>query len=200
MFTIIRTMTAAALVLTLGGSVGYAQTTVTTGTDTPPISDAKFVEQATAAGLAEVEAGKLAAQKASNPDVKTFAEAMVRDHEKANAELTKIAGERGFPARGSKGGTPMSAEEGMAQKSQKTLSNLSGQDFDREYMTTQVKDHTDAVKLYEAQAAVSKDEQLRAFATAQLPALKQHLERAQTIAKPLTSNETAGGAAGTAKQ
>jgi putative membrane protein len=200
MFTNIRTMTALALVLTFGGSVGYAQTTVTTGADTPPISDASFVEQATAAGKAEVESGKLAAQKATNPDVKAFAEAMVRDHEKANADLTKIAGERGFPARGSKGGTPLSAEEGSAQQSSRTLANLSGQEFDREYMVTQVKDHTEAVKLYEAQAAVSKDEQLRAFATAQLPALKQHLERAQAIADPLVNNETASGATGTPKR
>jgi putative membrane protein len=185
MLTKISAMTAIALVLTLGGSVGYAQTSVTIGTDSPPISDGKFVEEATAAGIAEVESSTLAAQKASNPDVKAFAEAMVRDHEKSNADLTRIAGERGFPSRGSKGGTPLSAEQSTAQQSQKTLANLSGQEFDREYMANQVKEHMEAVKLYEAQAAASKDEQLRTFATAQLPALKQHLERAQKIAEPL---------------
>ena len=185
MFSKNSTLSAVALVLAFGSSTGFAQTSVTTGTDSPPISDAKFVEEATVSGMAEVESSKLAAQKASNPDVKAFAEAMVRDHEKSNADLTRIAGERGFPSKGSKGGTPLSAGKSDAQQSQKSLANLSGQEFDHEYMASQVKDHTEAVKLYEAQAAASKDEQLRAFATAQLPALKQHLEQAQKVAGPL---------------
>jgi len=185
MFTKNSTISAVALVLAFGSSAGHAQTSVTIGTDSPPISDAKFVEEATLSGMAEVESSKLAAQKASNADVKAFAETMVRDHEKSNAELTRIAGERGFPSKGSKGGTPLSAGKNDAQQSRKTLTDPSSQDFDREYMASQVKDHEEAVKLYEAQAAASKDEQLRTFATAQLPALKQHLEQAQKIADPL---------------
>lgn len=192
----IRVTTAAAfcaLVLAFCGSASQAQTTVTTGADTPAISDAKFVEEATAAGMAEVEAGKLAASKADGSDVKAFAESMVRDHEKANAELLRIAEEQGFPPGGSKGGTPLSAEQAAAQQQESNLSNLSGQEFDREYMAGQVKSHVEAVRLYEAQAAVSEDDRLRAFATQQLPVLRQHLEKAQSIAEPLLGNETASG-------
>lgn len=186
----------ASILLTIGASLGHAQTPVTTKGDAPPISDPKFVEQATAAGLAEVESGRIAVQKATSPDVKAFAEDMIRDHEKANADLRKLAEAGGFPTEGSKGSPPATGEQGAARQSARSLAELSGARFDREYMMTQVKDHDEAVRLYEAQAANSRDEQLRGFATAQLPILKHHLERARTIADPLAGGEAASGSTG----
>jgi putative membrane protein len=196
-------LTASVLMASIGAasfcsSLAHAQTgaPVTTKADAPPISDPKFIEQATAAGKAEVEAGKIAAQKATNPDVKSFAQEMIRDHEKANAELAKLADKSGAPPTGSKGSPPLDAAGAAGKQSAQSLSGLSGAQFDREYMITQVKDHEEAVKLYETQAASSKDEQLRNFATAQLPVLKQHLERAHAIADPLVSSEASSGTAG----
>ncbi|WP_158045310.1 DUF4142 domain-containing protein [Skermanella pratensis] len=183
--------------LAMGVSLAHGQTPVTTRADSPPISDPKFVEQATAAGLAEVEVSKIAAQKATSPDVKAFAQEMVRDHETANAELKKIAEASGFPTEGSKGSPPTTGEQGAALQPAQSLETLSGAEFDREYMVMQVKDHDDAVKLYEAQAANSQDDELRGFATAQLPALKRHLERARAIADPLIGSEAATGTTGT---
>ena len=49
-----------------------------------------FVKEAGIGGMAEVELSKLA-QKSENADVKSFADRMVRDHTKANQELTTIA-------------------------------------------------------------------------------------------------------------
>jgi len=185
--------------MSVGVPFAHAQTgaPVTTKADAPPISDPKFVEQATASGKAEVETSKIAAQKATNPDVKAFAQEMIRDHEKANAELAKLADKSGLPSTGSKGSPPLNAAASAGQQSGQSLSNLSGPQFDREYMVTQVKDHDEAVKLYEAQAASSQDEQLRSFATAQLPTLKRHLERARTIADSVGSSEAASGTTGT---
>jgi putative membrane protein len=42
-------------------------------------------------GMAEVQLGKLAAEKATNPDVKQFGQRMVDDHGKANDELKTAA-------------------------------------------------------------------------------------------------------------
>ena len=50
-------------------------------------ADTKFVQEAAVGGMAEVALGKLAATKATNPDVKQFAQRMIDDHSKANAEL-----------------------------------------------------------------------------------------------------------------
>ena len=58
-------------------------------------TDAKFVHEAAIGGMAEVSLGKLAAEKATNPDVKQFGQRMVDDHSKANDELKTYASQKG---------------------------------------------------------------------------------------------------------
>ena len=55
-----------------------------------PSADRKFLTEAAQGGLAEIELGKLAVEKASNPDVKAFGHHMMEDHGKANEELGKL--------------------------------------------------------------------------------------------------------------
>src|SRR5262245_25410643 len=50
-----------------------------------------FVDQASAASMAEVETGKLALEKGTNPKVKEFARMMVDDHTAANQQLKALA-------------------------------------------------------------------------------------------------------------
>ncbi len=50
---------------------------------------------AASGGLYEVEAGKLATQKASSEDVKKFGQRMADDHSKANDELMQLADMKG---------------------------------------------------------------------------------------------------------
>lgn len=68
--------------------------TVALGADA--ISAADFTKKAGEAGVAEVEMGKLGAAKASNADVKAFAQKMVADHTKANKELAAVAKAKGL--------------------------------------------------------------------------------------------------------
>ncbi len=49
--------------------------------------DAVFAVKAAQGNMAEIKMGELAAQKASNADVKAFGQQMVTDHTKANDEL-----------------------------------------------------------------------------------------------------------------
>ena len=59
-----------------------------------PAADMDFVNQATAAGMAEVDLGKLGAEKATDQSVKQFAQRMVDDHSKANDQLIKILADK----------------------------------------------------------------------------------------------------------
>src|SRR3569832_1564497 len=59
-------------------------------------TDQNFVKKAAQGGMAEVELGKLATQKASSDDVKKFGQRMVDDHTKANDQLKQIAGSKGI--------------------------------------------------------------------------------------------------------
>jgi len=58
-------------------------------------ADKKFVRDAAQGGMAEVELGKLATEKASSDDVKKFGQRMVDDHSKANEELKQVANSEG---------------------------------------------------------------------------------------------------------
>jgi putative membrane protein len=56
----------------------------------PESADVEFIRKASEGGLKEVEAGKLASEKASNAEVRAFAKQMVDDHSKSNAELNAL--------------------------------------------------------------------------------------------------------------
>src|SRR5262245_30628089 len=59
-------------------------------------ADKKFVMEAAAGGMMEVKLGEVAAQRGANAAVKEFGQRMVRDHSKANDELTKLAADKGI--------------------------------------------------------------------------------------------------------
>ncbi|MGH8726635.1 MAG: DUF4142 domain-containing protein [Burkholderiales bacterium] len=131
-----------------------------------------WIKQAAQGGLAEVEMGKLAAQKARNPEVKKYGQRMVEDHGKVNDQLMRIAAEKGV--------TPPSqpAPKQMAKK--KELMAASEAEFDKKYMQAQVRDHQEMIALFE-QGAKSKDRKLQEFAKKTLPNLKEHLQMARNI-------------------
>jgi putative membrane protein len=57
--------------------------------------DRKFVEKAARGGMLEMQLGQLAEQKASNDQVKQFAQKMAEDHAKANDDLKQLANTKG---------------------------------------------------------------------------------------------------------
>ena len=91
-----------------------------------PATDAKFMREAANGGMAEVELGQLAAQKAASDQVKQFGQRMATDHEKANDQLYQLATQKNI--RLPKG--PPASER--AEKSR--LEKLSGDEFDKAYM------------------------------------------------------------------
>src|SRR5262245_37809352 len=95
--------------------------------------DQRFVTTVARDGIAEVELGKLAADKASSPEVKQFAQRMVDDHSKANDELKSLAQTKGI--------TLPSAIASKEKSLENRLSKLSGPAFDRAYLNAMVTDH-----------------------------------------------------------
>jgi putative membrane protein len=62
----------------------------------PSQQDINFVQQATAAGQAEVIEGSLAARVSQNPAVAGYRQRMVTDHTIANTQLSAIAAQEGI--------------------------------------------------------------------------------------------------------
>jgi putative membrane protein len=141
-------------------------------------SDKKFVREAAQGGMAEVEMGKLATEKASNPEVKKFGQRMVDDHTKAGDQLKEVASSKGI-----------SVPDKLSAKDEATklrLSKLSGEQFDKAYMSDMVKDHTQDVADFQRESSSGMDPDVKNFASQTLPTLKDHLRQAKEIA-PTTS-------------
>jgi putative membrane protein len=147
-------------------------------------SDRKFVTQALQHGMAEVELGKLASEKASHDQVKQFGQRMVDDHGKAGEELKQIAQDKGI--------TPPGEMDAKHKKLHDRLSKMSGAEFDRAYMSEMVKDHRNDVKEFQREAKSAKDADVKSFASKTLPTLQEHLKQAQAIDKQV--KQTAGAA------
>jgi len=136
-------------------------------------ADRTFMTSAAQANLAEVEVGRLAAEKSTNADVKKFGQMMVDDHSQANSQLMDLAQKKNIAL-------PNQPDEAH-KKDAGRLSDLTGAEFDRSFMTTMVQEHVKAVALFEASSKSAKDSDIRAFAEKTLPVLKHHLEMARDL-------------------
>ena len=136
-------------------------------------ADEAWVMKIAKGGMAEVELGKLAAEKGSSDAVKQFGQRMVDDHSKANEELTRVVS--------SKGMTPPAALDAKHQAAMQKLSALSGEKFDKEYVKMMVSDHKKDVAEFQKEAGGGKDADIKAFASSTLPTLQEHLQMIQRI-------------------
>jgi putative membrane protein len=144
-----------------------------------------FVKKAAVAGLTEVEAGKIALSKSQDPAIRSFAQRMVTDHTKANAELASIASSKGIDAPKK----PDAEHQAMLDK----MSAKSGAEFDREYSQHMKMDHSKAIALFEG-ASKTTDEDLAGFAKKTLPTLKEHKKLAEKLpGKTVAGGEMPGG-------
>lgn len=152
-------------------------------------ADRKFMMEAAAGGMKEVELGRVAAQKATNPEIKQFAEKMVEEHTKANDELKSIAESKGvnLPA----------APDARLQATLTKMQNLSGEEFDRAYLKEAgVKEHEKAEKLYRGQSTRGKDPETRAFAAKTLPTVQMHLTEVRGLEGSTSGTRTSSGTSG----
>jgi putative membrane protein len=135
-------------------------------------ADKTFVEKAAIGGMAEVELGNLAQQKAASEDVKKFGARMVQDHSKANDELKQIASTKGVQL-------PSSLDK-KHQSDMDRLQKMSGADFDKAYMSHMVDDHKEDVAEFKKEASGGRDSDVKGFASKTLPTLEEHLKMAQS--------------------
>jgi putative membrane protein len=180
-----KTASTTLLVLLFGASaLSAAQDTATSASQRTASADRRsdtkvtapeFVKKAGAAGVAEVEMGKLGTQKAKNEDVKAFAARMVTEHTKANKELAATAQAKDLEV-------PTAPDMRHKAMMQKFDGQSAGKDFDHEFMQQMVKDHKAVVELFGTAANdESLDADLHALAQKTLPVLQQHMKDAQAL-------------------
>jgi putative membrane protein len=150
--------------------------------------DRKFMMEAAQGGMLEVEASRLAMERASSDEVKQFAQQLMKDHTDANEKLMQIAQDKGIQL-------PKQLDAKHKQQLSK-LGQLKGEEFDRAYIREMGhKDHKKDIQAFEKQARQGKDPELRTFAEETLPVLQKHLSMAQKVSGGAESAEAGGGSA-----
>src|SRR5690349_15394397 len=131
--------------------------------DGPAPAPEVFVGKAAQDGMMEVAMGKVALDKSQDPGVQKFAQRMVTDHGKANAELATIAQGKGIDVPKELDAAHAAMVEAMESKD--------GAAFDQAYTEHMSMDHSKAIDLFEG-AAKSSDQDVAGFAKKTLPTLK----------------------------
>jgi putative membrane protein len=134
-----------------------------------------FIKEATLSDMTEIQSAKIAQQR-GNAEEKSFAEQMITDHTKTSSELKSLV-----PA-DMKSAMPTALDD-SSQKNLDKLRDAKPNDFAGQYDPMQVSAHKDAVSLFERYANGGDDAKLKDWAGKTLPALRHHLEMAQTLDK-----------------
>jgi len=130
-------------------------------------SEKDFFESAASSNQLEIEAAKLAQTKASDPQVKAFADKMLTDHTEATQKLSALAQSKNvtLPT------TLLKRHQSMLDALQK---DKDGKDFDEDYKNKMVIAHKEAVSLFDQTAQKAKDPDVKSFAATLLPKLQAH--------------------------
>ncbi|HEX8404835.1 MAG TPA: DUF4142 domain-containing protein [Duganella sp.] len=142
--------------------------------------DQRILTDLAQANVNEVAAGNIALQKASAPEVKSFAQKMVDDHTKGLQEVQTVAQAKNV--------TLPTEPDAKHKKMADRLNALSGPEFDKMYVANAgVNDHKVAHKLVTDAQKKAKDPDIKALAGKLQPTIEQHM----TAVQPLAASKTA---------
>lgn len=131
------------------------------------LTDENVVHIVATADQGEIDAGKLAASKAKNKEVKDFAKMMVTEHKQNEKDSKSLAKKSKLKAKDNdiSKGLKKSSKEAIA-----SLKKLKGADFDKAYITNQIAMHEQ----------ILNDLDTKLIPAAKNPELKSHLEMTKT--------------------
>ncbi len=139
---------------------------------------------AVVADTVDIDAGKLAAEKASSKEVKEFAETMVRDHTAVNAKATALAKKLGVTPEESATSKSLKAD---GDKMLAKLKKMSGAEFDKAYVDNEVSYHEAVIGVIEKTLIPNtKNAELKSLLESAGPIFTSHLEHAKHLQKSLT--------------
>ncbi len=128
---------------------------------------------------ADISASKIALKKTNNPEVKAYADEMIKDHTQANHELLRAMEKANIKTNKSN----KSADIKSAKKDTKSnLKSLNGIDFDKAYAENEVVMHTQVLNTIDQELIPNaKSPNLKAFLSKTRETIAGHLEHAKQL-------------------
>jgi putative membrane protein len=169
-----------ALVVLAGCSSPFNITDLSPETSSLSAADRSFISQAAYGSLAEVDLGELAQTQASSQQVREFGGRMVTEHTQMNNDLVALASNKGV--------TPPSSTDPGREEIADMLEQLSGAEFDRQYIPQQLADHETTLALFQVQSNRGNDVELRQFAQRYTPVIQRHVEMLRRMSTQMISS------------
>jgi putative membrane protein len=143
------------------------------------LTDPQIAMIAVTADSIDIDAGKLAMEKSSNPKVKEFAQMMVRDHTAVNRKATKLAKKLNVTPEESDTSRSLKSD---ADKSMAKLRELSGAEFDKAYIDHEVGYHEAVIKVVnDTLVPNTKNPELKKLLEGAGPVFNSHLNHAKEL-------------------
>ena len=140
-------------------------------------ADRSFITSAAEANLAEIDIGKMAAQKSTDPAVKDFANRMVTDHTQASQKLASVA---------EMNGVKLPMEASATERNQKSeLEKLSGAQLNDAYLRDELQGHKETISAFESEIEHGQNQEAKNYAEQTLPTLQDHIRIAENVAGKL---------------
>lgn len=170
-----------ALILCVSLAIGTAYV-APAQTNTPP-TDPQIAMIAVTADTVDIDAGKLAAEKSSNPKVKEFGQMMVRDHTSVNKKAMDLAKKLNLTPEESETSRTLKAN---GDKSLEKLRGLSGAEFDKAYVDNEVAYHEAVIKtVTDTLIPNTKNAELKKLLESAGPVFNSHLTHAKELQSSL---------------
>ncbi len=143
------------------------------------LTDPQIAMIAVTADSVDIDAGKLATEKASSKEVKEFGETMVRDHTAVNAKATALAKKLNVTPEESATSKSLKADgDSMLAK----LKGLSGAAFDKAYVDNEVAYHEKVIDaVTKTLIPNTKNAELKSLLESAGPIFTSHLEHAKHL-------------------
>jgi putative membrane protein len=137
--------------------------------------DRNFLRKATEGSLAEIQFGELAAQKSQNDEIKDLGKKMVDDQTRINSEIASVA-----EATGVKLPNKMSKDD---KAEFERLDTLSGDAFDKEYLSYMVKNHHQDLHEFRIEVNSTTDQELKSTAHSAAVTIHAHMVAIDRLAR-----------------
>lgn len=138
-------------------------------------TDKQFLMTASQSDYTEIKFSQLAADKASNARVKAYANKMIADHNKLEADMKPFADKLGV--------TPVMTLDADHQAKYDALAAMSGTDFDKTYMMGMDTDHHAALDAFKAEESSTTDPAMKATVAKGEKVVAQHTMMADKAVK-----------------
>jgi putative membrane protein len=139
--------------------------------------DIKFLTDMSLAAAGQMELGKLAVAKSSDPDVQAFGRHLADEYSAMVPKLTNIAATKRMTLPSDLTARDLSLHH--------KIENLSSPRFDRTYMKAMVKQNAKRVKSFKKEIKHGRDPAIQSFASETFSAMEGDLEKARSLRQAL---------------